>query len=224
MVLEIRLGSHFRLRSHFSDLSVNFGSQWLPAPNSYCPRHTLSYAKAPKLTRCEIIETTIRKRRLFFAGGVTRQSKERFPSRVMFWTMIGGKNPRPGGQLNPFRAAVLFWGQTSQIPSSSSPKRDCGSKGVNTWHIYIVEDLREFRATEGSTEVAPLSFGVETALWSTTAKNTGKWYGEVLETAERFMVRWHEGEAKPGRQRRASAVGGAQGNGGRRENSKRSGR
>ena len=24
-----------------------------------------------------------------------------------------------------------FWGQTSQIPSSLSPKRDCGSKGVN---------------------------------------------------------------------------------------------
>ena len=33
--------------------------------------------------------------------------------------------------LNPFRTAVPFWGQTSQIPCSSSPKRDCGSKGVN---------------------------------------------------------------------------------------------
>ena len=33
--------------------------------------------------------------------------------------------------LNPFRTAVPFWGQTSQIPCSLSPKRDCGSKGVN---------------------------------------------------------------------------------------------
>ena len=31
---------------------------------------TLSYAKALKKTRCESIETTIRKRRLFFAGVV----------------------------------------------------------------------------------------------------------------------------------------------------------
>ena len=33
--------------------------------------------------------------------------------------------------LNPFRTAVPFWGQTPQPSSSLSPKRDCGSKGVN---------------------------------------------------------------------------------------------
>ena len=38
-------------------------------------------------------------------------------------------------------------------------------------------------------------------------------YKVVLEAVERFMVRWHEYEAQPGRQLRASAVGGAQGNG-----------
>ena len=32
--------------------------------------------------------------------------------------------------LNPFRTAVPFWGQTSQISSSFVPKRDRGSKGV----------------------------------------------------------------------------------------------
>ena len=32
--------------------------------------------------------------------------------------------------FNPFRIAVPFWGQTTQISSSLSPKRDCGSKGV----------------------------------------------------------------------------------------------
>ena len=32
--------------------------------------------------------------------------------------------------LNPFRTAVSFWGQSSQISSSFVPKRDCGSKGV----------------------------------------------------------------------------------------------
>ena len=34
-------------------------------------------------------------------------------------------------ELNPFRTAVPFWGQTTQFSSSLSPKRDCGcSKGV----------------------------------------------------------------------------------------------
>ena len=32
--------------------------------------------------------------------------------------------------LNPFRTAVPFWGQASQISSSLSPKRDCGALGV----------------------------------------------------------------------------------------------
>ena len=32
--------------------------------------------------------------------------------------------------INPFRTAVPFWGQTCQISSGLSPKRDCGSKGV----------------------------------------------------------------------------------------------
>ena len=43
-----------------------------------CADHaTLSYAKALKVTRCESIETAIRKRRLFVAESVARQSKER---------------------------------------------------------------------------------------------------------------------------------------------------
>ena len=60
---------------------------------------TLSYAKALKMTRFESIETTIRKRLRFFAGALTRQSKEQLPSRVMFGTMASGENPGPGGQF-----------------------------------------------------------------------------------------------------------------------------
>ena len=104
----------------------------------------------------------------------------------MFGTMAGGENPRPGGQFKSL-----------------------------AYSRCIIEDLREFRATEGSAEHSPLVFGVETALWSTAAKKAGKWYRGVLEAAERFMVRWHEDDAQLKRQRRESAVGGAQGNGGR---------
>ena len=45
---------------------------------------------------------------------------------VSFFFLPGAIN------INPFRTAVPFWGQTSLISSSLSPKRDCGSKGVNS--------------------------------------------------------------------------------------------
>ena len=35
--------------------------------------------------------------------------------------------------ITPFRTAVPFLGQTTQISSILSPKRDCGLKGVNNW-------------------------------------------------------------------------------------------
>ena len=49
------------------------------------------------------------------------------------------------GTIVNFRTAVPFWGQPSQILSTLSPKRDCGSKRVNTivrtgtierWRLY----------------------------------------------------------------------------------------
>ena len=43
--------------------------------------------------------------------------------------MIKFVSPKP---LNPFSTAAPIWGQTSQIPSDLSPKRDWGSKRVNT--------------------------------------------------------------------------------------------
>ena len=56
-------------------------------------------------------------------------------------------------------------------------------------NISIVADLREFQATERSTEHSALVFGGEAALWSTPAEKAGKWYLVVAEAAERFMVR-----------------------------------
>ena len=78
----------------------------------------------------------------------------------------------------------------------------------------IVEDLREFRATEGSTELAPSVFRVETALWFTAAQKAREWFRGVLEAAERFMVSRHDAEAELSRNPRASTVGGVPGNGG----------
>ena len=83
----------------------------------------------------------------------------------------------------------------------------------STWHICLVEDVKVFRATEGSTEHCTLVFGVDTAVWTVPANKTGKWYRGALEAAERLIVQWHKDEGDASRKRQASAVGGAQGNG-----------
>ena len=53
----------------------------------------------------------------------------------------------PLAGIDPFRTAVPFWGQTSQISSSFVPKRDRGSKGVKRdspckLFLYVVTDYR----------------------------------------------------------------------------------
>ena len=41
--------------------------------------------------------------------------------------------------INPFRTAVPFWVQISQILSNMCPERDCGSKRVNDY-IFLTRD------------------------------------------------------------------------------------
>ena len=82
-------------------------------------------------------------------------------------------------------------------------------KQLPTWpRCLVVQDLRVFRATEGPRNIPnPLVFGVETAVWTVSAKNVGKWY-QLLEVAERFKVKLPRDEADACRKRNASAVGG----------------
>ena len=54
----------------------------------------MSYAKALKKEQCESIETTIRERRLLFAGGMQRNQP--LTRRVMFGTMADRENLGPG--------------------------------------------------------------------------------------------------------------------------------
>ena len=64
------------------------------------------------------------------------------------------------------------------------------------WVKCLVDHLRVFRGTEGSTDSLPLQLGVETVLWPTAAKKGGKWYRGVVEPADCFMARWHRDEAE----------------------------
>ena len=56
----------------------------------------MSYAKALKQEQFESIETTIRRRRLLFAGAVQRAISKRLTRRVMLGTMASGESPGPG--------------------------------------------------------------------------------------------------------------------------------
>ena len=81
-----------------------------------------------------------------------------------------------------------------------------------SWHRYLLDDLKAYDATEGSTEHSKLVFGLETKTRTVAAKKAGTWNREVLEAAERFMAKCHEIEGTLSRNRHASATGGPQGN------------
>ena len=81
-----------------------------------------------------------------------------------------------------------------------------------SWHRYLLDDLKAYDATEGSTEHSKLVFGLEAKTRTVAAKKAGTWNREVLEAAERFMAKCHEIEGTLSRNRHASATGGPQGN------------
>ena len=54
----------------------------------------------------------------------------------------------PSSNLNPFRTAVPFWGQTASNLTGLSPKWDCGSEGVKfarllDWRLINQKEFRE---------------------------------------------------------------------------------
>ena len=79
------------------------------------------------------------------------------------------------------------------MASGVNPRRGQPEKN---WAQSLVEDIRVFEATKGSTDIAPLLFAVETVLWSRAAKKNGTWHRRIVEAADRFMTRWHRGEAE----------------------------
>ena len=48
-----------------------------------------SYNRALEITRCEIIETTLRTRRVLWAGTLIRTSGGRLPKRIVFENLVG---------------------------------------------------------------------------------------------------------------------------------------
>ena len=63
------------------------------------PDHRMtSYNRALEITRCESIETTLRTRRLLWAGTLLRMSGRRLPKRIMFGNLEGAVRRGRGGK------------------------------------------------------------------------------------------------------------------------------
>ena len=69
------------------------------------------------------------------------------------------------------------------------------------WAQCLVEEIKVFEATEGSTDSSHLLVGVRTVLWPRAAKKSGNWHRGIIDAADRFGTRWHRGEAEKGWQR-----------------------
>ncbi|CAN0193843.1 unnamed protein product [Pylaiella littoralis] len=66
----------------------------------------------------------------------------------------------------------------------------------------LADDFEAFGATDGSTDDRRLTFGIDTALWTTTAKEKKgvPWYAGV-NGAARFMTAWPKEEKEASRKR-----------------------
>ena len=63
------------------------------------PDHRItSYKRALEITGCECIETTLRTRRLLWAGTLLRMSGGRLPKRIMFGNLEGAVRRGRGGR------------------------------------------------------------------------------------------------------------------------------
>ena len=94
--------------------------------------HVLSYVDALAKTDCENVETTVRKRRILFAGFVARMGNERLPKRVSdVWGTGGGK-----GYLVSGRARTGLDGLSRTRPTyhclTCPPKRNNGCWQLRT--------------------------------------------------------------------------------------------
>ncbi|CAM9817866.1 unnamed protein product, partial [Ascophyllum nodosum] len=65
---------------------------WCKSPN----KRILSYKEVLQRTKCESIETTVRTRRLFWAGALLRMGDHRLPKKVMSGELENVRKRGPG--------------------------------------------------------------------------------------------------------------------------------
>ena len=78
----------------------------------------LSYNRALELTGCESIETTVRTRRLLWAGALIRMDDRRLPKWMMIGTLERGVKKGQGGQEKDWTACVNSDVRAFSIPGN----------------------------------------------------------------------------------------------------------
>ena len=71
------------------------------------------------------------------------------------------------------------------------------------WMDSLKDDFQAFGTTDGSTVDNRLTFGVDRAVWTLSAKmdDGAPWHKGVLQGAEKFMTSWHKEEEEASRRR-----------------------
>ena len=87
-------GQYANLRTTHRRMLLRILGAWCKSPN----KRILSYKDALQRTECEGIETTVRPRRLLWAGALLRMGDHRLPKRVMSGELENAGKREPGGK------------------------------------------------------------------------------------------------------------------------------
>ena len=132
----------------------------------------LSYAQALKKTGCQSVETTIRQRRLLFAGAMARQPAGRLPKRPMDGKLVGGGDP---GKIRP---------EQNWLDCLKDDFQAFGARDGST-----VDSRLTFGVDRAVwTLAAKMDDGAP-------------WHKGVLQGAEKFTTSWHKEEEEAGQRR-----------------------
>ena len=95
-------GHYAKLRTTHHRMLLRILGDWSKSPN----KRILSFKGALQRTECESIETTVRTRRLLWAGALLRLGDHRLPKRVMSGELENAGKRRPGGKKKEWTDCV----------------------------------------------------------------------------------------------------------------------
>ena len=98
-------GHYTKLRTTHHGMLIRILGAWCKSPN----KRILSYKDALQRTECESIETTVRTRRLLWAGAVLRTGDHRLPKRVMSGEVENAGKRGPGGKEKECTDCVVHY-------------------------------------------------------------------------------------------------------------------
>ncbi|CAB1110223.1 unnamed protein product [Ectocarpus sp. CCAP 1310/34] len=137
-----------------------------------CTYRQLSYAQTLKRVGCQSVESTIRQRRLLFAGALARQPDGRLPKRLMLGELVGGEGSGRGKPEQNWQMCLKDDLKMFEAEHGSTDAEPCFFGVLETTWV----------------EKAKVDRGVS-------------WHTGVLQGAQRCLASWHKKEQEASRQR-----------------------